>query len=151
MIVEFPPDFIAKTLSGFCVCYFKNTTHDPEAPLHYHITAPINDDTSLLLCIITSQVESRVKYYQKTNKGAISSLVRVDRNNLSFLKKESIIECNQPILVRKIDFGKIIDPDHKFKIITRRIPSDIKKKIVKAIKNSPIVKPFIKKLVKYPD
>lgn len=146
--MELPPSYIAKTLSGFCVCYFKNSEHEPEAPPHYHITIPINDDTSLLLCFITSQVENRINYYKKTYKEAISSLVRVDKKDLSFLKKESVIECNQPMLIRKIDFGKIIDPEHKFEVITRKIPLDIKKKIVKAIKDSPIVKPFIKKLVR---
>ncbi|MEE8329193.1 MAG: hypothetical protein V3R54_04605 [Thermodesulfovibrionia bacterium] len=33
------------------------------------------------------------------------------------------------------------------KAVIRKVPSDIKKKIVKAIKDSPIVKPFIKKLI----
>ena len=66
------------------------------------------------------------------------------------LKKESIVECNQPLPIRKIDFGKIVDPDYPFKLITRKIPADVKKRIVTAINDSPIVKPYIKKLVKYP-
>lgn len=148
MIVDFPPDYIAKTLSGFCICYFKNTKHDTEAPPHYHITIPINDDTGLLLCIITSQIENRVRYYRKTNKAAIQSLVSVNKGDLSFLKKESVIECNHPILIRKNEFSRIVDPDHKFKVISRNIPSNIKKEIIKAIKSSPIVKPFTKKLIK---
>ncbi|MFV1951913.1 MAG: hypothetical protein ACC630_08185 [Nitrospinota bacterium] len=149
-MVEFPLDFIARTLSGFCVCYFKNATHDADAPPHFHITIPINDDASLLLCIITSQAESRIKYYKKTSEAAISSLLEVNNNDLSFLKKGSIVECNQPVLIHKQKFGKIVDPDHKFKVVSRDIPADIKEKIVKAIKDSPIVKPFIKKLIKYP-
>ncbi len=148
--MDFPPDFIAKTLSGFCVCYFKNITHDLEAPPHYHITVPISDDSSLLLCIITSQIENKAWYYHKTNEEAVSCLVRVDKHDLPFLKKESIIECNHPILIHKNKFNKIVDPDHKFKVVKRDLPANIKKKIVKAIKDSPIVKPFIKKLIKYP-
>lgn len=148
--MEFPPDFVAKTLAGFCVCYFKNTTHDPEAPPHYHITVPISDDSSLLLCIITSQIENKVWYYHKTKEAAESSLVLVDKGDLPFLKKASVIDCNQPQLIYKNMFGKLIDPDHKFDVVSRSVPHEIKEKIVKAIKASPIVKPFIKKLIRYP-
>jgi hypothetical protein len=69
---------------------------------------------------------------------------------MPFLKKESVIDCNQPILIHKNKFSKIVDPEHKFEVVTRNIPKRIKEKIVKAIKASPIVKPFIKKLIKYP-
>ncbi len=93
-------------------------------------------------------MESRIKYYQRTNKRAVPCLVSVDKNDLHFLKKESIIECNQPNLVRKKDFGRIVDPDQKCKVIMRDISSDLKEKILKAINDSPIVKPFIKKLLK---
>jgi hypothetical protein len=148
--VDLPPNYIAKTLTGFCVCHFKNTKHAPDALPHYHMTVPISDDSSLLLCVITSQVENKLWYYRKTSEKALSCLVRVDKSNLSFLKRESIIECNQPLLIRKNEFDKIVDSNYKLKVVLRDIPSDIKEKIVKAIKDSPIVKPFIKKLIKYP-
>jgi hypothetical protein len=148
--LDFPPEYIAGTLTGFCVCYFRNTTHDPEAPPHYHITIPVSDDTSLLLCVITSQVENKARYYQKTNKEALSSVVSVNRSSLVFLKKESVIDCNHPVLVRKNKFNMLVDPDHKFKVVARDVPDEVKEKIIKAIKASPIVKPFIKKMVKWP-
>lgn len=147
--MDFPPEYIAETLTGFCICFFRNTTHDPDAPPHYHITVPVSDDTSLLLCVITSQVENKACFYQKTNKDALLSLVSVNKRSLSFLKKESLIDCNHPMLVHKSKFGKIVDPDHKFKIVTRDIPDEIKDRIVDAIKDSPIVKPFIKKMIKW--
>jgi hypothetical protein len=74
--------------------------------------------------------------------------VAVDKSTLSFLKKESIIDCNQPVHVHKSKFSKIVDPDHNFKVISRDIPDDLKKRIVDAVKASPIVKPFIKKMLK---
>lgn len=148
--MDFPPDFVAKTLAGFCVCYFKNTTHDPEAPPHYHITVPISDDSSLLLCIITSQIENRAWHYHRTKEAAESCLVLIDKGTLSFLKKASVIDCNQPMLIQKNKLGKIIDSAHKFEVVSRGIPKEIKEKIVQAIKASPIVKPFIKKLIRYP-
>ncbi|HDH00996.1 MAG TPA: hypothetical protein ENG80_04210 [Nitrospirae bacterium] len=148
--MDFPPEYVAKTLSGFSVCYFKNEEHLPDAPPHYHITIPINDDSSLLLTVITSQIENRLKYYERTKKKALSSLVTVSKKDLKFLKKTSIVECNQPQLVRKIDFNKIVDPDHEFKVVARDIPDELKEEIIQAIKESPIVKPFIKKMVKWP-
>ncbi|MEN8265029.1 MAG: hypothetical protein ABFR82_16405 [Nitrospirota bacterium] len=148
--MEIPPGYVAKTLSGFSVCYFKNEEHQPDAPSHYHITVPTNDDSSLLLTVITSQIEARQKFYERTRKKALSSLVTVNKKELKFLKKKSVIECNQPQLVRKIDFNKIVDPDHEFKVIARDIPDELKEAIVQAIKDSPIVKPYIKKLLKWP-
>lgn len=65
LTVDFPPNYIAKTLSGFSICFFKNSTHDPEAPPHYHITVPITDESYLLLCVMTSQVENIAWYYHK--------------------------------------------------------------------------------------
>lgn len=148
--MDFPPEFLTEALTDFCVCYFKNSTHEPEAPPHYHITIPVSNDTSLLLCVITSQVKNKAWYYQKTNTDALPSLVSVNKHSLSFLKKESLIDCNHPLPIHKNKFGKIVDPDHKFEIVTRDIPADLKEKIIKAIKDSPIVKPFIKKMIKWP-
>lgn len=148
--MDFPPNYIADTLSGFSVCYFKNTAHDPEAPLHYHITIPISDESSLLLCLVTSQIENKAWYYHKTNEEAEACLVLVNKNDFAFLKKDSVIDCNQPIFEHKNKFDRLVDPDHKFKVITRDIPDDVKEKIIKAIKDSPIVKGFIKKMIKWP-
>ncbi len=148
-MIDIHPNFVAKTLSGFCVLYFKNLRHSPDAPPHYHITVPINDDSSLLFCYITDEIENRLWYYRRANKeDAISCLVRVDKSILSFLKHESIIECNQPLLVSKQEFDKIIDPKIRLDIKSREISKELKRKIITAIKQSPVVKPFIKKLIK---
>lgn len=128
----------------FVISRTKNT--NPDSPPHYHITVPINDDSSLLLTVITSQTEARQNFCRRTRKEALSSLVTVSKKDLKFLKKTSIVECNQPQLVRKIDFNKIVDPDNDF---ARDIPEELKVGIIKAIKDSPIVKPFIKKMVQW--
>ncbi len=146
--MDFPPDIIAQNLTEFCICFFKNLEYSPDSPPHYYITVPINDDSSLLLCIITSQIENRVRYYHnRGSDAAISSLVKVNKGDLLFLKKESIIDCNAPVLILKKEFHKIVDPDYNCKLITRDISLQVRKKVVEAIKNSPIVKPFIKKLI----
>ncbi|KAF0144834.1 MAG: hypothetical protein FD156_1405 [Nitrospirae bacterium] len=148
-MIDIHPNYVAKTLTGFCVVYFKNRRHAPDVPPHYHITIPVNDDSSLLLGYITDEIENRLWYYRKANKeDAITSLVRVDKNILPFLKHESIIECNQALLVSKQEFDKIVDPKVKLDIKMRDIPKELKEKIIEAIKKSPVVKPFIKKLIK---
>ena len=148
--MDVPLSLVAKSLKGFCVCYFKNLSYDEKAPPHYFVTVPINDELSLLVCVITSQIENKLWFYHKTNEKAIQSLVRVDKNSLPFLKKESVIECNLPLLISRHEFTKIVDPKYKFKVVARDIPSEIKKNIIKAINNSPIVKPFIKKMLIQP-
>jgi hypothetical protein len=146
--VGVPLSLVIKNLTGFCVCHFKNINHAPESPPHYYVTIPIEDDLNLLLCVITSQIENRVWYYRRINEKAISCLVRLDKDSFSFIEKESIIDCNRPFLIPKNELSKIVDPNHKFKVVVKNIPSNIKTAIIKAINNSPIVKPFIKKLLK---
>ena len=125
--MDLPLGLIAKSLKEFCVCYFKNIQYDEKALPHYFVTIPVNDELSLLVCVITSQIETKLWYYHKTNEKAIQSLVRVDKNSLPFLEKESIIECNLPFLISRHEFTKIVDPKHKFKVVARDIPSEIKK------------------------
>ena len=100
--------------------------------------------------MVTSQVKNKAWYYRTAHKGAETSLVSVNKDNFNFLSKDSIIDCNRPILEHKNKFDKIVDPDHKFEVVTRKVPDEIKEKIIKAIKDSPIVKPFIKKMIKWP-
>lgn len=145
--MDIPIDLISKSLTGYCVCRFKNINFAPEAPPHYYVVIPIKDDSNLLLCIITSQIENKVWYYHKKNDKAISCLVRIDTNTFPFLEKESVIECNQPFLIPKNELIKVVDQKHKFSVVTRNIPAEIKKKIVKAINDSPLVKPYIKKML----
>lgn len=97
---------------------------------------------------MTSQVEKRKSYYLSTGKDkAIGSLVRLNQNDFPFLTKETIIDCNQPILVKKSELIHRIDPKYGFTIKVPEISESLKKQIVSAIHNSPIVRPFIKKLI----
>lgn len=142
-----PPEVIAETLSDFCICYFKHNKHDSQAQPHYYVSVPISDDTCILICIITSQIENKLWFYRHTKEKAIDSLVKVTPDNMKFLSKESVVECNNAELIIKKHFGKYVHPKVPLKIITREVPEEIKAKIIKAIKDSPIVKPYIKKLL----
>jgi hypothetical protein len=145
--VDLPLNLIIECLTGFCVCYFKDKRHSPESPPHYYVTVPITNDTSLLLCIITSQVENQMWYYRNVNVSAISSLVRVDQSSLPFLTKESFIDCNRAELIRKNEFIKIVDSKPCLEIKTRDVPDELKREIISAINKSPLVKSFIKRLI----
>jgi len=145
--VDLPLNLIIESLTGFCVCYFKDKRHAPESPPHYYVTVPITDDTSLLLCIITSQVEKKMWYYRNVNVSAISSLVLVDQSSLPFLTKESFIDCNKAELIEKNELIKIVDSKPSLEIKTRDVPDELKRKIISAINKSPLVSPFIKKLI----
>ncbi|KJU87687.1 hypothetical protein MBAV_000119, partial [Candidatus Magnetobacterium bavaricum] len=103
---------------------------------------------SLLLCIITSKVERRTKYYEFRHKTAVDCLVKVDNNILSFLKVESVIDCNSIELIPKKELLDRIDPTHSIVVKQRNISNELKEEIGRAIKKSPLVKPYIKKLLK---
>jgi hypothetical protein len=146
--IEFPPEYIAKQLNGFCVCHFKHKEHSDNAPPHFYVTVPVSSESSLLLCIITSQIEKKLSYYSKINKDCIDSLVRITSDDMDFLSKNSIIECNSPMLILRNHLGKVIAIKTPLDIITRDIPKSVQKKIIDAIKRSPLVKPHIKNLLK---
>jgi hypothetical protein len=102
-----------------------------------------------LLCIITSQVESRKDYYSLKQKDAVESLIDVDKNILPILKKpESVIDCNNPhFFLTQSELLNRIDSKHGIELITRDIPDSLKIQIISAIKESPLVKPYIKNLL----
>ena len=97
--------------------------------------------------MITSQVQSKIDYYTRTNAVAVTSLVAVDGTDLRFLNRPSLIDCNSVELVPRAELSKKYDPAHGFKIKLPVVPDSLKNKIVAAINNSPIVKPIIKKLL----
>ncbi|MGR3221359.1 MAG: hypothetical protein ACUZ8H_16305 [Candidatus Anammoxibacter sp.] len=144
----FPDDIIIKFISDFCICRFKDNKHLPEAPPHYYVNVPIDDDSSLLLCIITSQIEKREKFYTKANKKALKSLVYVDDGTLSLLTKKSIIDCNKADLITKTELQNRIDPKSKIEVKEGNLSDNLKIQIVRAINNSPLINDYTKKRLK---
>jgi hypothetical protein len=150
--MKLPPSVIITSLSGFCVCHFKDAAHDPSAPLHYHISIPLKEDDYLLFVLLTSQLNSKIDYYNRTNKKALNSIISIEpHKDFPFIyKDDTVIDCNQPVFNRKQEFfenNKIINWENDFEIKLRDIPTDLKKRIVSALKNSPIVIPYIKNLI----
>lgn len=143
--MDLPNEVIISSIKSFCVCHFKDVKHNPDAKPHFYVNVPVNESSSLLLCIITSQIENRKNYYSKTNKKALNSLVYVDNMTLSFLSKESVIDCNQPELIGRHELIKMVDPKYGIEMKASQIPLNLQKKIIQAIQNSPVVKKYIKK------
>ncbi len=148
-MVELPSDILVNSLSSekFSIIWFEDRTIEPPHNKHYHVSVSINSDQFLILCMITSKVQKREAHYERRGKSICKTcLVPIDQNSFSFLTKESVIECNQPILLTRADLLARLAPKSKLKIIARdgSFKDTLKKEIVAAIQKSPLVKPLIK-------
>jgi len=146
--MDIPPGVLLNSIKDFCILHFKDIEHTKEAPPHFYVAFPIKDDLNLIICILTSQVESQKAYYKRTNPKAVKSLIKVNRNIFSFLKTETIIDCNKAELLSKEELTKRIDIGHPYKIKERKVPLYLKGEIGSAIIQSPLIPPYIKKLIK---
>lgn len=150
--MQFPDAFLnehIQKLTGCSIIYFKDSAHDESVNPHYHFVIAPSDPADFVLCLITSKVEKRETYYGRVNKKAAECLVKVDCAVLPFLTKPSVIDCNQAELIRRADLLKRVDPDHAFKIEVRDadVPEGLKTQVRAAIKNSPLISNYIKKLI----
>jgi len=148
--VDLPPAIILDTISDFCILYFKDTKHDPEAPPHFWVIFPVNPVTRFSMTIITSQIGKRKKYYQENNK-ALKCLVKITNDIFDFLnrERESVIDCNKTELLSKEELIKRIDPMGPCEIKTiGKFPSFLKRGIFSAIDQSPLIPPATKKIIK---
>lgn len=136
-----------KDIQDFRILHFKDIKHAKEAPSHFYIAFPARDDVSLIICIITSQKESRESYYKRVNAKAIKSLVFVDKDTFSFLAKRSVIDCNQAELITKEELKNRIDIDFPYKKKNKIVPPNLKKDIKSAIIQSPLISPIIKNMI----
>jgi len=128
----------------FCI-KFADNRHLHKTHPHYYFCVPNNLRNCFLLVMITSQVEKKRKLYINNEK-AQKSLIYVDDTNLSFLKKESVIDCNEAEMLMRDELFNICVPRRGREIVCfdNDIQIGIKLAIINGIKNSPIVKPYIK-------
>jgi len=147
--VKFPPQYIIDRIDDFCVLYFKDIEHSKEAPAHFYLTFPIADDRDFVICIITSKVEKRERYYRRKNAKALKALVHVNNDIFEFLERfDSVIDCNRSELLTKSELVKRIDPRWGIKVRERAVPQFIKKEVMSAILQSPLIAPNLKKIIK---
>jgi len=77
--------------AGFTVCHFKDTKHSPDAPAHFHIVISLNDNESIVLCIVTSQMQKLARYYRDAmnNESCFDSMIPLDKSVFGFLSRTS--------------------------------------------------------------
>lgn len=127
-----------------CIYHFKNNSFNEDAPAHYHISVPLNDDEYLLLVFTTSKATEKKEHY-KDKPGLLNSLITLKAGELDFLTaQESVIDCNRPIFHTKAELESII-PTIDF--IKCHIPNSLIEEIKTKIIASTMVKPHIKKKI----
>lgn len=141
-----PPAIQINSIQDVCVCHFKDKSHRSEGPPHFYVIIPVNAASDIILTMITSQVANKEAYYQ-ANPRAAGCLVRVNNGYFAFLNRDSVIDCNNAELLPKADLLKKFDPAHGFTMKAPTIPEHVKRQIIRAINCSPLVKPYIKKLL----
>lgn len=133
--------FMGDSFENEKVYLFKNKNYDKNAPAHFHIALKTNQDEYLVLSMITSQVEKKIKYYTLTNKSLVKSVLIINNNDIDILEKESCIDCNEPIYSTKEEIESIA---LNLEYIEVKIDGSLKGKIIKAIKSSAKVRDEIK-------
>ena len=128
------------------VFYFENIEHNEyNRKPHYHIAIKTNNNRYILVVMFTSQIEKR-EAHRSTNQDAYNSLVYADNKDFDFLSKKSVIDCNDPLYKTKEELNSIIQNLQTKPTI---ISDEFQNKIIKAIKTSPLVRPYIKRALEY--
>ncbi len=151
--MKIPSQIIIKYIRDGCVVFYKDDktwqsfrllfkdkyfAHD--APGHYYIVIPTSCG-NLLICIVTSQVEKRRRFYDDS---AQKSLVMLSEDNFSFIDRPSVIDCNRAELLSR---PELLARAERFRKMREKIAEPIKKQIISAILCSPLVKEAIKKVL----
>ncbi len=110
---------------------------------HFYIIIPTRDkETFIMLTMLTSQIKKRNEFY-KNDEVALSCLHFVKDEELSFLTKDTLIDCNSIHLKTKEDILK----SKKLQIKKVDIKANFLKELVKKINTSKKHKPSIKKKI----
>lgn len=135
--------------SGFFICHFKDKRFEEGAPAHFYVGVPVSPMDCIVVCIITSQGPKRRSHYCRKGNGAENSLIELFPGDFPFIKKDSVIDCNQaePFNLEKLRAR--ISPEVPFRV--RHLDPDfepnLKRRIVRAIQESPEVKAYIKRML----
>ena len=134
-----------KEIADFCIMRFQDKKLQYPEP-HWYVLIPICP-SHFLITIITSQGAKRKEFYKRTRKPkAVGSLVKINNNDFNFLKKDSVIECNQVEYLSIQEIIHRVEEEKGVKIEKEQVPAYLKREIVSAINNSPIVGSFMKKI-----
>ncbi len=155
MVDGIPLDLQVKAITPSTekVFYFKDKNHGENAPKHYYICLPTINNTYICLVMSSSQTKKTEKHYKEHShsdyyfKRCEKSLVKLSvESRISFINKNSIIDCNRP------KYGTLEqiknDINGNLQICTTNIPIKIYNELINAVMNSPRVKPHIKNNIK---
>lgn len=149
--ITFPKNYIIKQIikSRFCICHFKDKKQT-SGPSHYYVSVPSKNDSVILLCIITSKAQKIKEHYRITRRNsAIVSLIPIKKNTFNFLSDpDTVVECNRAEYFTIEELELRISGIIEIKAFDKDFPEDLKKKIVQGIKDSSIVSPYLKSLLK---
>lgn len=148
--MRLPPKLVLDSIDDFCVLFFKDVTHTIDAPPHFYLTFPVTKDSTLIICIFTSQIDKNKNYYNRANKKAVDCLLTVNNAIFEFLTEEdSVIDCNRAELLSKEELRMRIDTrHHDCEIKTRTVPDFIRKDVMSAIIRSPLIDGKLKKIIR---
>ena len=111
---------------------------------HFHLCLKVNNDSYVLLFLVTSQVDKRLRYYKIRNDERFSDTVVVFDNTLmTCLSKQSCVDCNQPKYLTRDELFAEISGEVKF--IDTEIDFSLIKRIKAGIAKSPEVSEYIKR------
>jgi hypothetical protein len=132
-------------ITDFCIVHFQDKKlQNPD--VHWYVFIPTGS-SHFLIIMITSKGTKRKEYYRRTSKPkATGSLVKISNDEFSFLRKDSVVECNQTEYLSIQEIVHRVEEVKGFRIEEEPVPAYLKREIVSAINNSPIAKPFMKKL-----
>ncbi len=133
---------IEDTFKSNKVYLFKNKNYDSHSPSHYHIALSTKNSKNIVLSMITSQVDKKIKYYNLVNKDLLKSVISISNHDIDILDKNSCIDCNKPMYLTNEELYALVDDEITF--IDIKIDSNLKYKIIKAIKDSDMVRDEIK-------
>ena len=134
--------------TDFCLVHYQDDTLQFPSP-HWYVFIPTKEDSKFLVIIITSQIEKRMNYYKNAKQlKATKCLVKISNNEFPFLNKLSAINCNETDLLSINEIVHKVDEEVGFKFEDEKIPAYLKKEIVSAILQSPLIPPLYKKYAK---
>ncbi|MCX5783801.1 MAG: hypothetical protein NTW04_05120 [Elusimicrobia bacterium] len=134
--MEIPANIQIKSLDSWCVVFFNDKNFDSDAPGHYYIIIPCANE-NMALCIITSQGEKLRQIYDSNAK---ASLVEITKQDFTFIKKPTVIDCNRAELLSK---SELLERVENFRKTQEKVSDLLKKKMVLAIQNSFRIKAYI--------
>lgn len=153
--MDLPPSALVRTLSSreVYVLRFQHAAHKDNPKPHYWIFLPVRDDGYLCFCMFTTQFQGRHQFYNRPPHGeaAVEALHYVPPGTVHFLRSPNgcLVDCNAPQLVTRPQLASCISPEKPLEVVASAadLPRGFAKELTAKIRRSPVVKPYVKRLL----